>query len=58
MKNRYRVIRDRFSGFEAQVRYWWFPFYWSQIDSCNTSATLEKAKWYIEAHKTLVVHSE
>jgi hypothetical protein len=58
MKNRYRVIRDKYCGFEAQVMYGWFPFRWSQINYCNTSTTLEMAKNFIEIHKGIVVYSE
>jgi hypothetical protein len=58
MKNRYRVIRDKYSGFEAQVMHWWFPLYWFQINYCNTSRTLEMAKNFIEIHKGIVVYSE
>lgn len=48
-KNKYRVVEDRYCGFEAQVKFWWAPFSWRQI-SCtgtglgaNTSCTLELA---------------
>lgn len=47
-RNRYRVVTDRYLGYEAQVRYWWWPF-WIQC-GCNTHPSLEKAvdhiRWY------------
>jgi len=56
MKNRYRVVRDNWLGFEAQVKYWWFPLIWFQLSStsglgCNTRATLADSQELIELHK-------
>lgn len=50
MKNKYRVVDDEYCGYEAQVKYWWFPFLWLQI-GINTSATVESARRVIERHK-------
>lgn len=30
-KNKYRVVQDTYCGFEAQVKFWWFPIYWFQL---------------------------
>lgn len=49
---RYRIVRDNYSGFEAQVKYWWWPF-WLQIDyitGCNTSYTVEQAREVVRFH--------
>lgn len=27
-KNKYRVVQDNYAGFEAQVKFWWFPVRW------------------------------
>ena len=42
---KYRIVTDRFGGFECQGRYFWFPF-WFELDHINTSTSLEEAeKW-------------
>jgi hypothetical protein len=55
MKNSYRVVSDNFEGFEAQVKYWWFPFIWIQIPRSiyngNTHRTLGEAIEFIEECK-------
>lgn len=51
MKNKYRIVADVFAGYEAQVKYWWFPFMWFQIGFSNTSFTIERAKTYIWRHQ-------
>ena len=38
----YRVVTDRCSGYEAQYRTRWWPF-WRTISSGNTSSTLDVA---------------
>lgn len=51
MKNRYRIVTDSFYGYEAQVKYWWFPFVWYQMGeypySTNTHSSVEAAEKYI-----------
>lgn len=52
MVRQYRIVRDGFSGFEVQVRHWWFPI-WLQCGGpfgVNTHSTLEKAKQYVLNH--------
>lgn len=56
MKNRYRVVADRFAGYEAQVKFWWLPVFWFQIDGCNTSGTLYRARTIIDRHKNQRVY--
>ena len=54
MKN-YRVIKDNFLGYEAQVRYAWFPFMWFQMNDfywINTWPTPEHAIRFIEQKKS------
>jgi hypothetical protein len=51
----YRVIKDNFLGYEAQVRYAWFPFIWFQMNDfywINTWATPELAISFIEQKKS------
>lgn len=50
MKHKYRIVGDKYLGYECQVKYWWFPICWFQI-AVNTHATVEAAKAYIEYHK-------
>lgn len=51
MKNKYRIVADNYLGYEVQIKYWYWPFCWSQLNFCNTHATLEEAKRCIESHK-------
>ena len=44
----YRIVSDNYSGYEVQIRRWWFPF-WCCIDS-NTHTTTERAQSWAEAH--------
>lgn len=55
MRNEYRVVRDRYAGYEAQVRYWWFPFVWRQIGWVNTRATVEASEEVCRSHAQGVV---
>jgi len=43
---KYRIVRDKYLGYEVQSWSWWFPF-WRPHDFCNTHPTLERAKEYI-----------
>jgi hypothetical protein len=55
MKNRYRIVTDNYAGYEAQIRYCWFPFIWFQLSgsymNCNTNISVEQAESLIEYHK-------
>ncbi len=51
--NKYRVIRDKYAGYEAQIKRWWFPF-WLQI-SVSTSSTVEGAVKTCKNHHNKVV---
>lgn len=55
LKNKYRIVRDKYSGYEAQVKYWFFPFIWLQVGFSNTSRSVEGARLIIEHHKIPVV---
>ena len=57
-KNYYRVVTDNYSGYEAQVKFWWFPLIWFQCYYTNTNSSLEEAKKVIERHKNKVVYTE
>jgi hypothetical protein len=50
MKHKYRIVTDSYSGYEAQVKYWWFPFAWYQMGYTNTHASIEDAKRFIDRH--------
>jgi hypothetical protein len=50
---KYRIVKDRYLGYEAQYRYWWFPL-WTQIEYtgiCNTSSSVERAREICCWHK-------
>lgn len=49
MKNKYRIVRDSYAGYEVQIWRWWWPF-WVMADFCNTHATLEKAREFARRH--------
>lgn len=48
-KTKYRVVTDKYSGFEAQYKVWWFPF-WVQCYGTNTSFSVNDAIKTIERH--------
>lgn len=48
-KNKYRVVRDRYCGYEAQVKRWWWPF-WKELDGINTWRSLEQAEAFCIRH--------
>lgn len=56
-RTRYRVVTDRYAGFTAQYRRWWWPF-WSECFWVNTHPTLEQAIRMVEKHKRPVVWKE
>lgn len=56
-RTRYRIVRDRWSGYEVQWRYWWMPFY-VQAGYTNTHCTIERAKRYLEQVKRGSVYQE
>lgn len=54
-RNTYRIVTDSYLGYEAQVKYWWLPFVWFEINGTNTSISPEKAREKIERHRRRVV---
>lgn len=46
---KYRIVRDRYLGFEAQFRPRWWPL-WSQCFGCNTSPSVERARQVADKH--------
>lgn len=50
MKTKYRIVLDNYCGFEAQVKYWFFPF-WIQFKGSNTHFSVEGAERYIAHHR-------
>lgn len=51
VKREYRIVTDEYSGFEAQFRPWWSPF-WLAVDFSNTSSTIEWAEDRIRRHQS------
>ena len=48
-KNKIRIITDEFSGYEVQIKRWWFPI-WKECRKngiINTFSSVEKAKQWI-----------
>lgn len=54
MSKKYRIVRDKFGGYEAQWRYWWLPI-WFQCFYCNTNVSIEKAEELARQHSTKIV---
>ena len=58
MKN-YRIVRDDYAGYEAQVQYSLLPFIWFQMNaenSVNTWNTGEQAMEFIKQKKMGIYH--
>lgn len=55
-KNKYRVVQDNYAGFEAQVKFWWFPVRWMQLSrfgcgvGTNTYPNLHEAERLCRVH--------
>lgn len=45
---RYRIVTDRWNGFEVQVWRWWWPFW--EMPALNTSPSVEEAKAWLARH--------
>lgn len=50
MAREYRIVKDRYAGYEAQFRYWWLPIWWQCGPLCNTHATIDRAEAFAIAH--------
>jgi len=55
-KTRYRIVTDRYLGYEVQSRRWWFPFWIQCRDDryycTNTHHSVDAAKAFIERRLT------
>ena len=55
LENKYRVVEDDFSGYEAQVKFWWIPIFWFEMHEpgfmTNTWRTLDEAKYFINSRR-------
>mgnify|MGYP000741700380 CR=1 FL=1 len=57
LRNRYRIVKDCYNGYEAQVRYWWLPVWWFQLAGSgrgrgtNTNPTVAEARQVCRRHK-------
>ena len=47
----YRIVTDKYLGFEVQSRRWWSPF-WNQVDGCNTHWSIEIAEEFLRQYLT------
>jgi len=50
LKNKYRIVRDNYLGYEVQIRRWWFPI-WLECQFSNTHISIEKAEAYAENYE-------
>lgn len=51
---KYRIVRDRFSGFSVEYKLAFVPF-WLQCDFSNTHSTIEEAMAFALSHSKHVV---
>jgi len=49
-KRRFRVVTDKYEGFEVQIKRWYYPF-WLQVGHTNTHSTIDEAKEFIAKTK-------
>lgn len=54
MAKRYRIVTDRYAGYEVQWRWKWLPIWW-QAGGTNTFLSVENAEKYAERCKKRVV---
>lgn len=55
-RTRYRIVHDRYLGFETQFRPWWCPW-WFMCFGVNTSGTLERAREIARNHAQPVIEN-
>jgi hypothetical protein len=48
-KKRYRIVTDRYLGYEVQVKNWWWPLWYMPV--LNTNWTIEEAKQLVDRLK-------
>lgn len=46
-RKRYRIVTDRYLGYEVQAWRWWLPV-WIQVGLSNTHSTAEEAEIYMK----------
>ena len=56
-KTKWRIVTDKYCGFEVQYKRWWFPL-WRQVGGVNTFSTVEAALVFLERVKKKVVYIE
>lgn len=49
-KTSYKIVADRWAGYEVLVWRWYWPF-WVQLGGTNTHSNLEDAKRYLKRWK-------
>lgn len=48
-KTKYRIVEDRYNGYESQRKLWWFPV-WIQWPGVNSSFSIEQAVDKLKRH--------
>lgn len=46
-----RIVRDAYSGYEVQVKHWYWPFW--RMPKVNTFGTIERAREYAKQIKEM-----
>lgn len=57
-KNRYRVVEDNYLGYEAQVKFWWFPIWWFQLSLNGRGLGINTSFNLLTASKVCRKHSQ
>jgi hypothetical protein len=58
MKTKYRIVTDRFAGYECQEWNWYWPF-WTQMNGINTHDSIEQARsWLDHRIKERIIQSK
>jgi hypothetical protein len=47
MKNKYRIVTDKYAGYEVQVKKWFWPF-WVETFPIDSFHSVERAEKHIE----------
>ncbi len=56
LRPRYRIVRDRYLGYEVQVWRWWLPL-WLEVGFCNTHPSEASAVEFAKRRANKVVRN-
>lgn len=56
MKSKYRIVPDRYLGYEVQVKKWYWPFW--RMPFINTNVSIRQAKVLISVLQSLTPNTD